>query len=340
MTRTLTVVSAGPAVTIQDLGRPGFLAQGLTRGGAMDPLALHEAAALLDQPLTAGIEMIGMGGSFIATQDTRIALTGAPMQATMDGAPLIWHASHLLPAGAKLVIGGVRSGAIGYLTFGGGIDVPEVMGSRAAHLSAGLGTRLEPETQLPLAPDTGTRTGWTLTPEDRFNGGAIAMVRSLQTYLYGEDLLAKFTATPFTRDPRANRQGIRMAPPTGTGFLADGGLTVVSEIIAPGDIQVTGDGAPFVLMREHQTTGGYPRIGTVLPSDLARVAQAPMGVDIRFELLAFADALARETKAAAARAALPKTCRPLIRDPADMADLLSFNLIGGVTSAHADPFEG
>ncbi len=332
MTRKLILHAVGPAVTIQDLGRPGYIAQGLTRGGAMDRLALHEAAALLDQPVTAGIEMIGFGGTFEATADTRIALTGAPMQASLDGTPLAWHASHLLPAGAKLTLGGVTRGAIGYLTLGGGFDLPLVMGALSAHVAAGIGTMLSDSTSLPIGADTGTRTGWHLTPEDRFSGGTIHITRSAQTPIFGEDTLARFAATRFSRDARANRQGIRLNP-DGEGFASAGGLSVVSEIIAPGDIQVTGDGAPYVLMCESQTTGGYPRIATVIPSDLPRVAQTPLGASVDIALLDLPDAVAREHKAQAHIKALTGLCHPLIRDPADMTDLLSYTLISGAISA-------
>ena len=123
MTGALILHEVGPAVSLQDLGRPGHVAQGLTRGGAMDRLALHEGAALLGRSVAAAIEMIGMGGTFEATRSCRIALTGAPMQATLDGAPLSWHASHELPQGATLRLGGVRQGAIGYLHVGGGFDL-------------------------------------------------------------------------------------------------------------------------------------------------------------------------------------------------------------------------
>lgn len=334
MSAVLKVLSCGPAVSVQDLGRPGYIAAGLTRGGAMDPLALHEAAALLGQPLTAALEMTGMGGTFEASADIAIALTGAPMQARMDGTALRWHAAHLLPAGAKLQIGGVRAGATGYLTVAGGFDTPLLMGARAAHPSAGLGRALAPGDALPLAPPAkGARTGFGLAPDDRFTGGTIRILRSLQTALYGEEMLAAFCAARFTRDARANRQGIRLSPPEGMGFLAQGGLTVVSEIIAPGDIQITGDGAPFVLMREHQTTGGYPRIATVLPCDLPRVAQAPLGAEIRFELLDFEQAVAAERRA---RAAGPGTPVPLIRDPADIPDLAAYTLESGYITGHEE----
>jgi allophanate hydrolase len=299
----------------------------------MDPLALAEAAALLGQPLTAAIEMIGAGGSFEADTDLAIALTGAPMQASLDGAPLRWHACHLLPKGAKLDIGGVRGGAIGYLTVANGFATTPQMGSQAAHVSAGLGRALAPGDALPLAQGPARRTGFGLTPEDRFSGGTVRMVRSIQSPIYGEEMLANFAATRFTRDPRANRQGIRLTPPEGVGFLAQGGLTVVSEIIAPGDIQVTGDGAPFVLMRESQTTGGYPRIGTVLPADLVRIAQAPLGAEIRFDLLDLADAITAERRARATPVPPPT---PLIRNPADIPDLAAYTLESGYITGHEE----
>ena len=119
MSATLTISQAGPALTIQDMGRPGWRAQGLTKGGAADPVALYEGAALLGQPPElAVIEMTGTGGTFTADADIRIALTGATMAASIDGDAIVWNASHMLPAGAKLTIGGTTGGTYGYLHAG------------------------------------------------------------------------------------------------------------------------------------------------------------------------------------------------------------------------------
>ncbi|MCV6585294.1 MAG: urea amidolyase [Marinibacterium sp.] len=339
MTAMLEVIEAGPAVTLQDLGRSGHIARGLTRGGAMDRLALHEAAALLSQPVSAALEMIGMGGAFRVTAPTRIALTGAPMTASVDGAPIAWHGTHWLDSGAVLRIGGVRGGAIGYLSFGGGVAEPELMGAQSAHLAAGLGTILSPGDRLALCGDPGGPCDLLLDADDRFSGGEIAIVTSLQSHLFGAPTLTRFAATRFTRDARANRQGIRLTP-EGDGFAAEGGLRIVSEIITPGDIQITGDGAPYVLMCESQTTGGYPRIASVLPSDLPRMAQAPLGAAITLRLLSLDDAIARETAARARVDALRSRIGPRIRDPRDIPDLLRYRLTGGAISATADPFAG
>lgn len=339
MSGTLTILQAGPAMTIQDLGRPGYRAVGLTHGGAADPTALHEGAALLGQdPNSAALEMAGSGGSFQVDEDIRIALTGAQMQVSIDGEPIAWNASHLLPAGAKLTIGGARDGAYGYLHVGGGFDVEPVMESRSSHLAAGIGRLLQTGDSLPVGKDSGSVTGQTPPRDSRFGGERVRIVSSMQTDAFDEATRARFTETTFRRDARANRMGARMDH-EGEGFATGGQLTIVSEVITPGDIQITGDGAPFVLMCECQTTGGYPRIGTVIPCDLPIVAQAQPGAALRFEFIDLDEALAAETRHRADLAALPKHRQPLLRDPARIRDLLGYQLISGVVSATADPFE-
>lgn len=339
MSAALTILQAGPAMTIQDLGRPGYRALGLTHGGAADPTALHEGAALLGQdPNCAALEMAGSGGSFEADQDIRIALTGAQMQVSIDGEPLAWNASHLLPAGAKLTIGGARDGAYGYLHVGGGFDVEPVMESRSSHLAAGIGALLQSGEVLPLGADKGGETNLTLPRDSRFGAERVRIVASMQTDAFDDATRARFTETTFRRDARANRMGARMDH-EGEGFATGGQLTIVSEVITPGDIQIAGDGAPFVLMCECQTTGGYPRIGTVIPCDLPTVAQAQPSAALQFEFIDLDEALAAETRHRDTLAALPKQRQPLLRDPARIRDLLAFQLISGVVSATADPFE-
>ena len=309
MSGTLTILQAGPAMTVQDHGRPGYRALGLTHGGAADPTALHEGAALLGQdPNCAALEMAGSGGSFEADQDIRIALTGA------------------------------RDGAYGYLHVGGGSDVEPVMESRSSHLAAGIGALLQSGEVLPLGADKGGETNLTLPRDSRFGAERVRIVASMQTDAFDDATRARFTETTFRRDARANRMGARMDH-EGEGFATGGQLTIVSEVITPGDIQITGDGAPFVLMCECQTTGGYPRIGTVIPCDLPIVAQAQPGAALQFAFINLDEALAAETRHRADLAALPKRRQPLLRDPARIRDLLAYQLISGVVSATADPFE-
>lgn len=336
MSAHLTILRAGPGLTVQDLGRPGFLDLGLSRGGAVDRLALAEGAALLGQSDSlAALEMPGMGGEFQADQDLRVALTGARMRAQIDGATVVWNASHLLPAGARLSIGPAGAGSYGYLSVGGGIQVEPFLGACSAHLTAGIGAPLKAGARLVIGPDAGGATGMTFDPEDRFSGGGIRIVASFQTDLFPPDELERLQATVFRRDARANRMGVRLES-DGPGFHVSGGRSVLSETIVPGDIQITGDGTPFVLMAECQTTGGYPRIGTVLPCDLPKVAQAPAGAGLQFRFVTLDEAIASEAAAAQVRAGLPRALRPLIRDPHSLPDLLSYQLISGAIAREED----
>ncbi|MEW9919992.1 biotin-dependent carboxyltransferase family protein [Marimonas sp. MJW-29] len=339
MSARLTIQQAGPAMSLQDQGRPGYRAEGLTVGGAADRVALFEGAALLGQsPDCAAIEMAGSGGTFVSDTDVRIALTGAEMTAKIDGEVVIWNASHLLHAGAKLTIGGARNGSYGYLHVGGGFDTPLVMGARGSHLAGGIGGLLQTGDTLPVGPDKGREVSMTLPKPDRFGGGKIRVVASMQTGAFTPETIQRFVSTTFRRDARANRMGVRMDF-DGDGFATEEQLSIVSEVVVPGDVQISGDGAPYVLMFECQTTGGYPRIGAVLPCDLPRVAQAQAGAALQFEFVEMEEAVAAQARHLAELKALPGKVTPLVRDPARIRDLLSYQLVGGAVSATADPFE-
>ncbi|MBO9451057.1 biotin-dependent carboxyltransferase [Tropicibacter sp. R16_0] len=329
---SLRVLRIGPACTIQDQGRAGYLDQGLSRAGAADLMALHEGAALLGQsPQLAALEMAGMGGEFEASQDMRIALTGAPMVCSIDGTPAVWNASHQLLKGQRLTLGAVSRGSYGYLHVGGGISSDPFLGSRAVHLTAKVGQVVAAGDLLPCGPDSGD-AGQKIAVSDRFQGGTLHVVRSFQSDLFEEATLDRFERTEFARGPRANRMGMQLDS-AGEGFAAKGQLNILSEVITPGDIQMTGTGNPFILLNECQTTGGYPRIATVLPCDLPRAAQTPAGGAIRFKFVTLEEAAELQAAFACDLARLPGKVEPLVRDPHDISDLLSYQLISGVVSA-------
>ena len=337
MTRALLVKEAGPGLTVQDLGRSGWLSEGLSRGGAADRLALLEGAALLGQDVEAAIEMAGFGGVFEATEPLRIALTGAPMTARLAGRELAWNAAHALVPGERLAIGGARAGVYSYLHAGGGIATAPVMGSRSAHLAARIGRRLAAGDRLPVGSDAGAgAAALRLDVEARCGGGEVRLLPVPQTALFAEEERRRFAETEFRRDPRGNRQGVRLSF-AGAPFAGAAGLSLVSEVVQPGDVQLTGDGAPYVLLAECQTTGGYPRIGTVLPCDLAVVAQAAPGAALRFRFVGLEEALAACRTEAETLADLRRRVRPLVRAAEDIPDLLGYQLVSGVTAGEDEP---
>lgn len=324
----LRIIKGGPHMSVQDAGRIGHIAQGIAQGGAADPMALAEAAALFGTSLAAGIEMAGAGGTFEVDQTCDIALTGAPMRAELDGRSLRWGASHVVRAGQRLTIGGAAQGVYGYLTPRGGVQTDMMFASRSAHIAAGIGAPLNDGAELPIAK-TALGSAKCLSQPDRFKGGTVRFVDGPQTHLFDDETLARLCSVSFVRGARGNRQGVEVLF-EGSGFVADAQLSRVSDFVIAGDIQMTGDGRPYVLLTECQTIGGYPRIGTVIPADIPRIAQAAVGTELRFERISLeqADLISQCPEEWAKD--LRRSTQPLLRDPADMHDLLGYQLIDGM----------
>lgn len=337
--RALEVVSIGPAASIQDRGRPGYQRYGVSTGGALDPVALEEAGALLNQDAgLAAIELCLFGGSFKALgEPLRIALTGAPMSSSLtDGSgerrPVTWRSSFLLKPGELLEIGAATAGFAGYLNVGGGIDTPLELGSRAAHLRAGLGGgALSAGMHLPVGGDPADETGLVLPATERFAKKEIRALWGPHARLYPDTERARFAATEFRLSAKRDRMGARLDF-DGAPFHTEGALSGLSDAVSIGDIQLTGEGLPIALLADCQPTGGYPRIATIATADLPALAQLSTGSLFRFMMVeeeAAVEALQREISA---RRALRGSAAPLLRDPREIADLLSYNLIDGVVS--------
>ncbi|MBF0354804.1 MAG: hypothetical protein HQL43_06160 [Alphaproteobacteria bacterium] len=142
---TLLVRQPGLMTSLQDLGRPGHLAQGVPPSGALDCEGLMLANALAGNSLDkVALEMIGHGPKLKVEADSlRIALVGF-VKVSLDGIPLAPWRSHLLRKGQLLKLGHVEMGHVAYLAVAGGFDGPLVLGSRSTYLRAGVGLKLEP----------------------------------------------------------------------------------------------------------------------------------------------------------------------------------------------------
>nr|WP_319513288.1 biotin-dependent carboxyltransferase family protein [uncultured Cohaesibacter sp.] len=279
----LNILKANGLMTIQDMGRPGYLAQGLSRGGAMDRLALVEAAALLGASrILPAIEMACAGGTFSVSETTRIALTGAPMKATLDGIAVDWNCSLQIEPKQILHIGGATEGLYSYLTPAGGLMSPQWLESYSTHLTIGVGSLFKEGSCLLCGRDPNYASlQQRIEKTDRFGGGLVRVLDGPQTALFTRETLDTFYATTFTRAVRGNRQGVQLDSPH--RFTSSHASGLASDVIGPGDIQMTGDGLPYILMAECQTMGGYPRIGTIFPNDLPILAQAVPGTELRFQ---------------------------------------------------------
>lgn len=327
MTRHLMIDYVGPGVTVQDLGRPGGMGLGLSRGGAADRRGFLAGAALVGNSIReAALELTVGGGRFRVDAPVRFALSGARVKATVNGSAIEPHASYTLFPGDALEFGPTQGGVYGYLHFSGGLATAQELGGRGRHRIAGLGDDLSAGDLLPLGPAMESDSRPMRLVSERSGTAPIRVIPGPQTALFPDETIERFEATAFTRSAKGNRQGVRIDF-EGAPFATEAQLGQISDFITEGDIQMTGDGRPFVLLADCQTMGGYPRIGSVIPADLPRIAQALPGTPLRFRFMSLENAEATWISDTDLLEALRRRLEPRIRDPREMDDLLSYDLI-------------
>lgn len=297
----LRIASAGFAPTIQDLGRPQVQHLGVPPAGALDPTALRLANALVGNPEdAAAIELRVMGPTIEVEADSvRVALVGtdAPVEILGDRrveAPA--NQSIRLTAGRRFRIGGLSDTGVAYLAIEGGIDLPPVYGSLATYTRARIGgvegRALRDGDRLPLhlasAPERAERRCADLSWWHE--SGPVRVVPGPQDDYFTADSLAAFFSGEYRVTREADRMGMRLDGPV---LAHSRGHDIVSDGIATGAIQVPGNGRPIVLLADHQTTGGYPKLGTVISADVPRLGRLRPG-----DVLGFAEVSVEEAEAA------------------------------------------
>ena len=306
----------------------------MTPAGPMDWVA-HETAncALGNSPEAAAIE-IGPGGIALAVD--------APLPLAFAGGGFTWsRAGAALPASARIMLkpGEVlraRAGTWGsfaILAVPGGIDVAPVMGSRATHVRSGLGgldgrmlragDRFEVAAGAPQ-DDVAIEAPWLAR-----DAAAIGVVLGPQDDHFAQATIDAFLAATWTLTAQADRMAYKLDGPK-IAHARD--FNIVSDGVAPGAIQIAGDGQPMVLMADRQPTGGYTKIATVGRADIARLAQLRPGESCRFEVR---DVEAARSALLDLRNRIATTANRLValRRVPSAAALAGENLVGGVTDA-------
>nr|WP_246472873.1 biotin-dependent carboxyltransferase family protein [Pelagibacterium limicola] len=269
------------------MGRPGQLAYGVSASGALDKGAYGLAGAFVGARSGAALEFSSLGLSFrYSGEDCRIGFAGGDFVLSMNGMPQPWPSSAMLSDGDVAEIATGRWGNYGYVRFDREIDCVSVMGSRSTNAVVGLGGRVLKEgdtlSLIPLDPQTpdAVRIDQAFGPEELL--APIRVVWSIHADLFSQTVKSAFIETDFQITARMDRMGVRLKDGQGV-FRNAKILSLVSDSVVPGDIQILGDGTPIVLLRDHQPTGGYPRIATIISADLDRFAQIRPGKAVRFK---------------------------------------------------------
>jgi 5-oxoprolinase (ATP-hydrolysing) subunit C len=283
MEARLRIGRAGPLTTVQDAGRVGMLAHGISASGPMDALAYLRAGSWAGAADGGAIEFTQAGIDVEVVEGAvRLGWDGGRFGVRVNGNPTAWPGSAMLKAGDRLSITPGEAGVYGYLRFGAELQLLAVLGSRATNLRAQLGgvdgRVLQAGDELVLV---GKGVPWAEAVAPQVETGPIRFIWGVHAERFSAEVRQRFAGSVFRVTGAMDRMGVRLADERGV-FAGGSILSLVSEPVMPGDIQILGDGTPIVLMRDHQPTGGYPRIGTVISADFDRFAQMRSGSEVEF----------------------------------------------------------
>jgi biotin-dependent carboxylase-like uncharacterized protein len=330
----LLVAAIGPASSVQDGGRHGAQRYGLTPSGAMDRLALATANTLVgNKPFAASIEIGPFGAAFTAREGAvRVALSGAQRNADIGGRAVASETSITLADGETLTLGFARGGSFSYLAIEGGITGEPVFGSLAVNARAGLGSPYPRPLQAGDELQTAAASG---AAERRIDlpahvDGPIRVVMGPQDDEFDDAQKKLFLDCEWKISATSDRMGYRLEGPVIKHLH---GHNIVSDGTVDGSIQVPGNGAPIVLMPDRGTSGGYPKIATVITADHGRFAQISAGKPFRFKAVSMAEAQGEARKFAGLLRALPDRLRSIDNFDLNIEALHNANLAGAAVSA-------
>jgi len=275
----IRIEATGLRATVQDRGRFLHLREGVPPSGPADPAAFAAAQALVGNDAdAAAIEIVGGAFAFRCDDRRIVAVTGRDV--ALRGRDLVpgWTAAFARPGETFTVLGGERS-RFAYLAVSGGIATEPILGSRSAYLPAGIGRGLRAGEVLPLGMTrVDVERAGRLAVSPDYDTGQIRAITGPHAQRFTDEADSLFFSSEFRVEPASDRMGTRLSGPR---IAAREGEILTSGVVA-GAVQIPSGGAPIVLLAEHQATGGYPVIATVISADLGLVAQRLPGERLRF----------------------------------------------------------
>lgn len=292
----IIIESPGLLTTIQDEGRYGYGQFGVTPSGPMDAESFQIANLLVgNRPGESALEATVLGPSFLITEDTVMAITGADMSPTLNGDPIPMHRAISVSAGGRVQLQAAKDGSRTYIAFSGGLDTAPVMGSKATslqcHIGGVEGRKLEKGDVLPLGPVShmpGNLSRRSVAHHiRRKKENIIRVILGPQEDAFTAEGLATFLGTPYTVSKAFDRMGCRLEG-RAIQHRTDG--NIISDGIVNGAIQVPTTGQPIIMLAERQATGGYTKIATVISVDLPLIGQCIPGDILRFQAVSIEEA--------------------------------------------------
>ena len=288
---------AGPLVTFQDIGRPGNMRYGVSASGPMDIVSFEAANAVLGNDTKQTAIEISLGGLILQCHEGSItlAITGGDFLIEYQGQKISSWTVLTIQKGERLSVRAGKSGSWAYLAFSGKLNVKDWLNSSSTHSTSGFGGGVLKTGQkftLTDASNQANRIGPILKPNFNTND-LIHAVLGPQDQYFMNTAIKIFSDSIFKVSDNYDRMGMQL---TGPKLELKSALSIPSEPVVKGSIQVSGDGIPTILLADHQTTGGYPKIATVISSDINRLVQLRSNQNVEFILINSNEALQKTRK--------------------------------------------
>lgn len=283
---TFHILQPGMLSLLQDGGRYGQHRIGLTTGGPLDAMAMRWANRLVHNDSdTTAIEASFGGLKLESRANTLVAVTGGDQPLMINGEERETWRSHRLEAGDILELGQARKFCRSYLAVNGGFQVAPSFGSTATVLREGIGGvnggKLASGDEIPVVGTDETRClrMREYARTEYSDDITVRVIPGYQQHHFPRLQQRRFFSGNYQVTDRADRMGYRLEGPA-IRCDVEG---ILSEGICMGAIQIPADGQPIVLLRDRQTIGGYPKIGSALSLDTGKLAQLMPGARVRFE---------------------------------------------------------
>jgi antagonist of KipI len=290
----VTVIRPGMLTTVQDLGRWGYQSEGVPVAGPMDTYAHRYANRLVGNPdNAAALEVTLLGPELQADEEIVCAVSGGRFELAVDRTLVSINVPFAVPAGGRLRFGNRLAGTRAALAVRGGFDLPAVFGSRATSLISRMGPlegrALKAGDVLPVGAPPLIATAGAGVPMALPGGGSrLRVLMGPHDALFTAAAREALLTSRFIVTPQSNRMGYRLDGPRLTHASR---AEILSDATPIGSLQVPASGQPILLMADRQTTGGYPKIATVITADLPLAGQLAPGDWIEFSAVSRTAAL-------------------------------------------------
>lgn len=284
----IEIITPGILTTVQDFGRVGVMKNGFTQNGAMDRYSMTVANRLCGNCDSAPVlEMTVLGVTARFTQDTVICVSGADFGAKINDKPIKRNKAYKINKGDILSMGAAKSGMRAYLAVAGGIVGEYVFGSASTNLKFAFGGHFGKKLQSGDVLSIGTGAfplgeidKWEIPESEYSKDAQLRVVLGPQNEMFTDEDIRLFLSQEYEVNAQSDRMGIRLS---GEPLKSKNGMDIISDGIVFGSVQVPNSGEPIILMADHQTTGGYAKIATVISVDLPRASQLSAGNTVRFK---------------------------------------------------------